>query len=97
MTAKTFLEIHEALLSGKPLTQAEFKADKIGLYNGLCSVWLGESTLQDNEVFQLIMPNYPERAYWADHDDISWFRAGVVYNELRQNIILFCAAMNGEL
>ena len=100
MRAKTFLEIHKALLNKKPLLQCDDFTPK-GLYNGLCSVWLNNQKLSDNDVFELFIPTITDKdehdlgAYWAEHRYCGEF--GVVYNDLRQNIILFCAAINGEL
>lgn len=108
MKAKTFLEIHDALINNKPLSQ--WTCDKFGcedvkgLNAGLCLIEFGESDyiyiyndyklLWDNEIFKLFMPEDEEgpSTYWAGENDDRH-----EYNELRQTIILLCAAINGEL
>ena len=97
MRAKTFLEIHEALLNKAPIVQCNFESEKNGLYNGLCDVWLNNRQLKDNEIFYLVMPAKPtDKAYWACSNEL-YNDFGTEYNELRQNIILLCAAINNEL
>lgn len=98
MRAKTFLEIHHALLNGDPLEQCYHNGTEyIGLYNGLCCVWLNDQPLSDNNIFNLFEP-----VDYTDCDSVAYFcdsnhEKGRVYNDLRQNIILLCAAINGEL
>lgn len=106
MKAKTFLEIHDALINNKPLSQwtsDTFGCEDVkGLNAGLCLIEFGESDfidndykiLLDNEIFQLFMPERKDKriTYWAGEDEDQH-----VYNELRQTIILLCAAINGEL
>lgn len=102
MRAKTFLEIHHSLLNGEPLDQGLQKHPRI-LFNGLCYIMMGERPLIKNPVFELFIPTPEERvrlsmstAYWCDSlGDIGYM--GTNYNDLRQNIILLCAAINGEL
>jgi len=100
MEAKTFLEIHKALMTNKPLVQCEYKVDKVGLINGLCSIRMRGKRLGDNDFIKLFEPSdtdwrdYHCTSYWGEMEgDINELQ----YNVLRQNIILLCAAMNGEL
>jgi hypothetical protein len=108
MKATKFLQIHEALLTKQPLMQSQ--EDEIGLYNGLCSINFGRNSnfLSKNKIFKAyFVPNiktYKEEGYlsecgyWAqDGYEYSSSDNGTTYTELRQNIILLCAAINGEL
>lgn len=100
MEAKTFSEIHFALMNDNPLVQCEYLKDAVGLLNGLCSIRLNNKRLGENELLKLFEPSddswgeYYRSSYWGqmegDFDELQ-------YNVLRQNIILICAAMNNEL
>jgi len=109
MKATTFLEIHNALLNKEYLEQC--RSEHIGLYNGLCYIHLNYGFLKDNYIFKVFEPleycdgisdeiveedknKYADSIYWASSIVTDW---GVKYTPLRQNIILLCAAMNGEL
>lgn len=92
---KTFLEIHEKLL-------------KEGMKHGLCFQELNGHNLDTNPIFSLFDPTNQEirnhnvwEGHWGDSkDEINENNSdllGTQYNEFRQNVILLCAAINGEL
>ena len=94
---KTFLELHDALLKKKPVKQVWSPTEdgkRKGLKNGLCYVEFNNKPLIDDETFQLFLPMAIYSAWWADEFEGEY---GEVYNGIRQNIILFCAAINDEL
>jgi hypothetical protein len=106
MRAKTFLEIHKALLHKKPLTYGAGEIDEY-LFNGLCAFWIGDIRLRSHPIFKMFIPTDQEiNEYKMDN---AWFFdtsesldyegkfGGEEYNDMRQNVILLCAAINGEL
>lgn len=81
--------------------------------NGMCGITFRSSdsyqgSLEFNELFQLMVPTMKERRqHYKDGYDKTWWgslseeiasnETLKLYTPLRQNIILFCAAMNNEL
>lgn len=101
MKAKTFLDIHNALLNNQKLAYGNCQAET-KLFNGLCGFILNKEQLRCNSIFQLFKPTRTEiveynldNVYYYDLFNSS--SKGTEYNELRQNVILLCAAINGEL
>lgn len=89
-TKETFLQLHERI------TRSGIR-NKHGEGNGLCYQRFNNEPLVCSKHFQLFIPNEQEResddsAYWAGDG----MEAGE-YSPTRQNIILLCAALNGEL
>lgn len=101
MRAKTFLDIHNALLNNQKLAYGNCQAET-ELFNGLCGFILDDELLKYNSIFQLLKPTHTEIVeYNLDdsyyYDSFNSSSKGTEYNELRQNVILLCAAINGEL
>lgn len=95
----TYIDLHHNLLTN-------------GLKNGLCNVLFNNHALGSDELFQLMTPEHREQgmcAYWAFNDQCQhetswnseWEKDQIPfqreYTPLRQNIVLFLAAMNNEL
>lgn len=101
MKAKTFLDIHNALLNNQKLAYG-YSEIEMELSNGLCGFILGDELLKYNSIFQLFKPTDKEIVKY-NLDDVYYYDSfnnnnkGTEYNELRQNVILLCAAINGEL
>ena len=74
---------------------------KEGLYNGLCHEYGYSWDILERKdpLFELFIPQTRHeglgQAYWAQEPNDS--DSGHIFNELRQNIVLFMAAMNNEL
>ena len=93
-----FIETHFALLEKKPVIQCTYKEEMIGLYNGLCCLWCNNTMLKHHKDFDLLKPNWDDIvANWTWWANMEGEPNAIVYNELRQNIMLFLAAINGEL
>lgn len=60
--------------------------------NGLCHAF------KDNKIFNLIDPEQGLcETYWGADTQGNEFRRGYEFTELRQNVVLLCAAINNEL
>lgn len=97
-----FLELHDYFLKNGVVCQT-------GLVNGMCCVYFDGADLDRHPIFRLVMPTDEElethqeegfsKGWWGslkNKYDPSRMEDSE-YNGFRQNIILLCAAMNGEL
>ncbi len=80
--------------------------------NGLCYIKVNNHHLMDEEIFQMLKPEYEDitLSYWASEVSLTDYfhndfeirtkakrKATSEFTGLRKNILLLCAALNGEL
>ena len=92
---QTFLSLHRRFI--------KHQLADIGGDGGLCNQIFNGHGLDRNKIFQMFKPVDSPFGWWGYNEDIPMPEGGnnknvrTEYTPLRHNIILFCAAINGEL